>query len=192
MAEYARAEVGHTFTASDADWGFSQMAPFREIEDPNSGFLVDGMLQASAPVLAPRHRVASDWPLVPQQGLGGWGFCLCEGIVCLSRAWKMHVRRSAEPNCTACWSDRGLCAAQLRVDIVVERLENAFYDSKRETGFVGLRNQVPRAHQNSGTPLRSLRCGIPVRTVCCPARVPWGGRPFISSHMPPGLHQPCI
>ena len=51
MAEWARAEVGHTFTASDADWGFSQMAPIREIEDPNSGFLVDGMLQASAPRL---------------------------------------------------------------------------------------------------------------------------------------------
>ena len=51
MAEYARTEVGHTFTASDADWGFSQMAPIREIEDPNSGFLVDGMLQASAPCL---------------------------------------------------------------------------------------------------------------------------------------------
>ena len=39
--------------------------------------------------------------------------------------------------------DQGSCAVQLRVDIVVERLENAFYDSKRETGFVGLRNQVP-------------------------------------------------
>ena len=38
---------------------------------------------------------------------------------------------------------RAQCSAQLRVDIVVERLENAFYDSKRETGFVGLRNQVP-------------------------------------------------
>ena len=34
-------------------------------------------------------------------------------------------------------------AMQFRVDIVVERLDNAFHDSKRETGFVGLRNQVP-------------------------------------------------
>ena len=39
---------------------------------------------------------------------------------------------------------------------MVERLENAFYDSKRETGFVGLRNQVPRAHHISGTWLRSV------------------------------------
>ena len=45
----ARAEVSHTFTASDADWGFSQMANIREIEDPNNGFLVNGMVQASAP-----------------------------------------------------------------------------------------------------------------------------------------------
>ena len=43
--------MGHTFTASDADWGFSQMAPIREIEDPSSGFIVDGMLKASAPCL---------------------------------------------------------------------------------------------------------------------------------------------
>ena len=40
--------MNHTFTASDADWGFSQMALIREIEDPNNGFLVDGMVQASA------------------------------------------------------------------------------------------------------------------------------------------------
>ena len=33
-------------------------------------------------------------------------------------------------------------AMQFCVDIVVEQLDNAFHDSKRETGFVGLRNQV--------------------------------------------------
>jgi len=31
------------------------------------------------------------------------------------------------------------------VDVVVERLDNAYHDSKRETGFVGLRNQVRAA-----------------------------------------------
>lgn len=55
-----------------------------------------------------------------------------------------------------CWSSHILYAArkftlryaemqhamQFRVDIVVEQLDNAFHDSKRETGFVGLRNQV--------------------------------------------------
>ncbi|KAK9819401.1 hypothetical protein WJX81_005916 [Elliptochloris bilobata] len=75
-------EVNHTFTQSDCDWGFSQMAQYREIEDPNKGFVVDGLLQ-------------------------------------------------------------------VRVDIVVERLENAYHDSKRETGFVGLRNQGATCYMNS-------------------------------------------
>ena len=83
----------------------------------------------------------------------------------LEQGLKMRVCRSnCTAKCTDGWlgsvTDRGLCAAQLRVDIVVERLENAFYDSKRETGFVGLRNQVPRAHPNSGTQMRLVRAAF--------------------------------
>ena len=59
--------------------------------------------------------------------------------------------------------NRGLCAAQVRVDIVVERMESAFYDSKRETGFVGLRNQVPRAHHMSMHSIALSACGTPTR-----------------------------
>jgi len=47
------AEATHTFTASDSDWGFSQMAPYQEIEDPASGFLADGALTARSPRPAP-------------------------------------------------------------------------------------------------------------------------------------------
>ena len=52
------AEATHTFTASDSDWGFSQMAPYQEIEDPASGFLADGALTArsSLPTPSPLRR----------------------------------------------------------------------------------------------------------------------------------------
>ena len=61
----------HTFTSSDADWGFSQMALIREIEDPNNGFLVDAMVKASAP--PPFFRIAG--LLASCQLCCGWGAC---------------------------------------------------------------------------------------------------------------------
>ncbi len=44
----------------------------------------------------------------------------------------------------------------MSVDVVVERLDNAYHDSKRETGFVGLRNQVraPRDRLRAAVPLQ--------------------------------------
>ncbi len=49
------------------------------------------------------------------------------------------------------------------MDVVVERLDNAYHDSKRETGFVGLRNQVraPRDRPRAAVPLQKRASFLP-------------------------------
>ena len=86
----------------------------------------------------------------------------CEGGTCSCMGRKKACVQERAHRLPIEGCDERSCAAQLRVDIVVERLENAFYDSKRETGFVGLRNQVPCSHQSSRLAFRAH--GSPVRS----------------------------
>ena len=60
-----------------------------------------------------------------------------------------HISAGACAPSSGGWAEAHLAGAQIRARVVVEKAESMWYDSKKETGFVGLKNQGATCYMNS-------------------------------------------